>query len=148
MAVRLDAEVCLPREVGSISLVRTAVTAILGAFGVEQDCLEDIRLAVSEACANVVAHATSDDRYQVQVHVDEHTCAIDVRNSASWFDASSLEGVMPGPGSARGRGVAIIRAVMDNVALESGPQSGTIVHLVRALSFRPGGPLSRVRQEG
>ena len=52
--MHIDMAVCLPREALTVALVRTAIAHTLDLFGVDQDCLEDIRLAVSEACTNVV----------------------------------------------------------------------------------------------
>jgi len=144
--MHIDVAICLPRESETVALVRSAVGETLRTFGVEPDCVEDIRLAVSEACTNVVDHAGTDDEYEVQVHVDQDTCVIDVRNTGSGFDAAELEGVPADPLSARGRGVAIMRAVMDNVGFHSEAESGTIVHLVRALQVRADSPIGRLRR--
>ena len=51
---------------------------------------------------------------------------------------------MPNPGSPRGRGVAIMRAVMDQVDFRSEPEAGTIVHLVKDLELEPDGALARL----
>jgi len=126
-------------------LVRATVTNTLTLFGVAEDCVEDIRLALSEACTNVIDHATSDDNYEVDLHVDERECAISVRNVGHGFDSTALSGLPPDPHSARGRGVAIMRAVMDSVNFTSTPETGTVVHLVRALAAREDGAIARLR---
>lgn len=144
--MHIKVAICLPREAETVALVRAAVGETLRTFGVEPDCVEDIRLALSEACTNVIDHARSDDEYEIQVHVDQDTCVIDVRNTGNGFDAAALEGVAADPLSARGRGVAIMRAVMDNVGFRSEVESGTIVHLVRGLQVRPESPIGRLRR--
>ena len=142
--------VCLPQEAETVGLVRAAITNTLRVFGVDDECIDDIRLAVSEACTNVVQHAAGEDEYEVVVHVENGTCSVSVKNTGQGFDASSLTGVLPGPESARGRGVAIMQAVMDGVEFRSTPEQGTIVHLVRDLTFRKGGlfPASRSESGG
>ena len=139
--MRVDVAICLPQEASSVRLIRLAVTNTLSVFGVDDDCIEEIRLALSEACTNVVQHAEPADEYEVRLEVDDQRCAISVTNRGAGFDADDLRGVMPGPDSPRGRGVAIMEAVMDQVEFRSEPEAGTVVHLVKELTFRPDAPL-------
>jgi serine/threonine-protein kinase RsbW len=134
----------LPKEAETVALVRSSVTGTLLMLGVEEDCAEDIRLALSEACTNVVQHASSDDEFEVTVQVDAQHCAISVKNTGDGFDGAALRGVMPGGDSLRGRGVAIMHAVMDTADFTSSPESGTIVHLVRDLTVKDASPLARL----
>ena len=117
------------------------MTNTLTVFGVDDDCIDEIRLALSEACTNVVQHVEPADEYEVRLEVDDEQCAISVTNTGNGFDAVDLRGVMPGADSARGRGVAIMRSVMDHVEFRSVPEAGTVVHLVKTLTFRPDAPL-------
>ena len=41
----------------------------------------------------------------------------------------------------RGRGIALMRALVDTVSFESQPQAGTIVHLVKTLELEDYSPL-------
>ncbi len=145
--MRIEISLCLPRDAATVSLVRGAVVNTLLLFGVDPDCADDIRLAVSEAVANVVSHAVSEDEYEVSLAVDERTCAISVKNTGAGFDAGALNGVMPSPDSARGRGVAIMKAVMDAVNLTSSPEEGTLVRLVRDIRVSDDGPLARLQRQ-
>lgn len=124
MQVHLDIAVCLPQEAETVALIRTTVTNVLLLFGVADDCVEEIRLAVSEACANVTEHAASDDEYEVRIEVDGERCAITVKNSGDGFDAAALSGLMPDQNSARGRGVAMMHALVDHVEFRSEPNRG------------------------
>ena len=144
----LDVAVCLPKEALTVSLIRSVVRHALRTFGVTGDCIDDICLGLSEACNNVVDHAVPDDEYEVRLQVDQARCAISVRNTGEGFDAEALADVMPNPGSPRGRGVAIMRAVMDQVDFRSEPEAGTIVHLTKGLTAEPGAPLDRLRRKG
>jgi serine/threonine-protein kinase RsbW len=133
--MHLHFAVCLPRHAETVALVRTALTDTFTLFGVAEDCIEDVRLAVSEACTNVISHAGCDEEYEVAVHIDGRECAVDVRDSGEGFDAAALNGMMPDPLSAGGRGLAIMRSLMDSVNMTSSPGAGTIVHLTRTLTF-------------
>jgi serine/threonine-protein kinase RsbW len=142
--MHVDVAVCLPQEAETVALIRTAIADTLRLFGVADDCVEDLKLALSEACTNVIAHASSEDEYEVRIRVDDERCTISVKNTGGTFDAASLTGVMPDADSARGRGVAIMHAVMDKVHLTSDPQAGTIVTLVRELTLREDAPMARL----
>jgi len=142
--VHLDIAVCLPREAETVALIRTVVTNTLLLLGVEDGCVEDVRLAVSEACTNVIDHAAGDDEYEVRLEVDGNRCAISITNAGDGFDASNLSGEMPDTSSARGRGVAIMQAVVDTVEFRSEPEAGTVVHLVKTLKIRDDGALGRL----
>ena len=144
--MHVDVAVRLPQEAETVALIRTAVTNTLTLFGVDERCVEDIRLALSEACTNVIEHASVHDEYEVRVEVNDDRCAISVTNTGNGLDASGLEGVMPDASSHRGRGVAIMRAVMDQVDFTSEPEEGTIVRLEKRLSVRDDGPMGRLRR--
>jgi serine/threonine-protein kinase RsbW len=144
--VLLDVAVCLPHEAETVGLIRGVVKSALRSFRVTDECIDDICLALSEACNNVIEHAIHGDEYEVGVQVDEQHCALSVKNTAHGFDAAALRGVMPDPSSPRGRGVAIMRTLMDQVDFDSGEENGTIVHLVKTLTIEPDGLLDRLRR--
>jgi serine/threonine-protein kinase RsbW len=144
--VKLDVAICLPQESETVALIRGVVTSALRTLGVTEDCVDDIRLALSEAATNVLDHVEGDDEYEVRLQVDGDACEISVTNTGDGFDAGQLSGELPDQTSPRGRGVAIMRAVMDHVELRSEPEAGTIVHLVKTLTVEAGGPLDRLRQ--
>lgn len=54
--VDLEFAVCLPRTQRRCGLVRRVVANALICFGVTPGCVDDIRLALSEALANVIEH--------------------------------------------------------------------------------------------
>ena len=144
--MHIDVAVCLPQEAETVALIRAVVGDTLEKFGLTPECINDIRLALSEACTNVVEHAATDDEYEVRLEVDEQRCEITVKNTGLGLDAEALSGVMPDTSSARGRGVAIMRAVMHDVSFRSDPEAGTIVHLVKEIDVLPGAPIDRLRR--
>ena len=143
--MNISVALCLPRDAETVALLRAMVGSALETFGVTTACVDEIRLALTEACANVIEHAAADDEYEVRLDVDEARCQIRVTNARQPIDTAALEGVMPDPESSRGRGVAIMRAVMDHVELISEPEAGTMVHLVKTLTLNEDAPLARLR---
>lgn len=128
----------------TVSLVRAVAADALARFGVMRACIDDIGLALSEACANVIRHADESDEYEVRLEIDSVRCAITVTDTGRGLDVGDLTTTMPAPSSPGGRGVALMRALSDQVHFTSEPETGTIVHLVKALTLSPGAPLSHL----
>jgi serine/threonine-protein kinase RsbW len=144
--VQLDVALCLPQEAESVTVIRAVITAALRTLGVTDECVEDIRLALTEACTNVIEHAAPDDEYEVQLQVDDSTCQIRVKNTGTGVDFGQLDGVMADTESEAGRGVAIMHAVMDRVDFTVESETGTIVSLVKDLTLEPDGALARLQR--
>lgn len=142
--MELDVALSLPRDTETVSMVRALVVDNLRRLGVTEDCIDDIRLALSEAVTNVVQHATTEDDYEVRLQVRDLVCSVIVRDCGRGFDFESLGDAMPDPTSPRGRGVAIMRAVLDAVRFEPHPEQGTIAQLVKRLEVLPDSPLDRL----
>ncbi len=139
----LDLSLSLPRESGSVPVVRRLAVQALTAFGVEGEDVEDVELAITEACANVIDHAADTDSYEVKVELASNECAITVLDQGSGFDAAELDGVAAPVHAETGRGLALMRALVDNVAFRSEPRAGAVVHMVKALRYDHNHPLWR-----
>lgn len=143
--MELDVALSLPRDTATVSMVRALVVDNLRRLGVTEECIDDIRLALSEAVTNVVQHASTDDDYEVRLEVRDGECAVTVRDRGRGFDFTTLGDGWPDPDSPRGRGLAIMRSVLDNIRFEPHPEQGTIAHLVKHVEVLPGSPLDRLR---
>jgi len=142
--VKIELALCLPRDVETVALVRAMSLDALSRLGITEECLEDVRLALSEACTNVIEHSEADDEYEVHLVVDNARCEIRVIDAGRGFDFGSLGDVEPDDLSPRGRGVAIMKSLVDSVHFTSEPEEGTVVHLVKDLDLEPDGPLARL----
>ena len=61
-------------------------------LGVVEDGIEEIVLALTEACANVVQHAGEHEEYQVDVAIDDDVCRISVVDDGDGFDVDGGRG--------------------------------------------------------
>lgn len=124
-------------------VVRALVRSSMTELGIDSSCVDDLVLALTEACANVVAHACDDGAragdggYKVEICFDRTLCEIQVTDHGSGFDASRMEIGMPGGEAERGRGLAIIEALMDGVTFTSEPGRGTVVTFRKELALAP-----------
>ncbi len=141
--VKIDIEVFLPRDAATLPVIRHIAMCALDELGVAPAAVDDVALALTEACTNVVQHSGVDDEYAVHLVVTDAVCEISVVDTGQGFDPSALATGMA-PGSAeQGRGLAILSALVDGVRFESRPQAGTVVHLVKRLDVMGDGPLGR-----
>jgi serine/threonine-protein kinase RsbW len=143
MAMSIKLELCLPRDTATVPLVRHVLKHTLIEFGVTRRCVSDVELAITEACANVVEHAHGDDEYELVVTVGADSCEMRVVDTGRGFDHEAMADTVPDPDGDRGRGIALIKALVDHVQFESIPERGTVVHLVKDLVFESTGPLFR-----
>jgi serine/threonine-protein kinase RsbW len=132
----------LPREVATVPVVRGLIRTALAELRVRPSCVADVALALTEACANVVEHASdADDEFEVRVQIDSTTCQIRVIDTGGGFDHAAIGTEMPNTDAERGRGIVLMQALVDNVRFESLPEDGTVVHLVKALELEDDSPL-------
>jgi anti-sigma regulatory factor (Ser/Thr protein kinase) len=80
----------------------------------------ELTLACSEACANAVEHPVDPQRRRFEVEARRSDGAIDliVRDTGAWREGDDSE--------LRGRGLAIIDELMDEIEISSTPQGGQI----------------------
>ena len=134
----------LPRDALSVPVVRRVLNASMTTLGVEEDCLTDIEIALTEACTNVLDHAAQGDEYEVTAGLNDTSCVIEVVDTGRGFDADALGHAEADPSAEEGRGIQLIRALVDKVHFRSRAESGTIVHLEKELQYVTGSPLQQL----
>ncbi|WP_326822426.1 ATP-binding protein [Streptosporangium sp. NBC_01756] len=129
----------LPRDAASVPVIRQLLDASLGALGVEPQIREDIQLMLSEACSNVIQHATPSDDYMVRTELSQDRCVIKVVDAGNGFD---FAGARPSPPSTseHGRGLLIMKALADDIRFVNRHERGSIVCLEKKLRFVKNAP--------
>src|SRR4028118_591976 len=92
----------LPVDTGSVPFIRGLCRQALEHLDVERTVVDEISLALTEACANVVQHAGEHVLYEVAVSIDDRLCRISVVDDGEGFDPAALP--ERGGGSAGGGG--------------------------------------------
>ena len=127
----------IPALPAFVGVARTVVAAIATSIpGIDDDRLEDLRIAVSEACTNAVeAHQAvgRDQRVVLRCLVEQEVLQVSVEDSGNGFDPATvpprqLVGDVGQLNSERGWGLQLIRALVDDVTFEP-TDEGTAVHL-------------------
>jgi len=123
--------------------VRRVLNSSMQTLGVAEDCLTDIEIALTEACTNVLDHAAAGDEYEVIAGLDDNACVIEVIDTGRGFDAEKLGHIDADPSAEEGRGIQLIRALVDKVHFRPRAESGTIVHLEKHLDLMDASPMQR-----
>ena len=133
----------LPRDGLSVPVARRIVDTSMRTVGVEDECVDDVTLALTEACTNVLQHSGPGDEYEVRLRLCDDLCSIEVADLGRGFDADSLD-LRDAPDDAeRGRGVQLMKLLVDRVRFQSKPQAGSIVHLEKQLAYVDGSLIDR-----
>ena len=116
----------LARMPQAVALVRHELRRWLDEHGVSTEDAVDITLACSEACANAVEHPDRPGRpaFEVKAWREGDELVLAVRDFGAWTDPSSA--------GTRGRGLSMIRALVDVVEITSGGE-GTKILMRRTL---------------
>jgi len=144
-AVQITLTLCLPRDEETIAVARHIATNAIEEVGVIDDAVHDIAVALTEACTNVLKHSGPGDEYEVSLEVDGAQCIIRVVDTGHGFDSTSLGLADADVSAEQGRGIQLMRALVDQVKFISKPEAGTIVHLEKTLTFADDSLLARSR---
>jgi anti-sigma regulatory factor (Ser/Thr protein kinase) len=117
-----------PASTETLVSIRRLLRRWLAVHGAGEEELYDIVVACQEACANAVEHAYGPGHAHFEVDAEHRQARIRVivRDAGRW---------RPPRGTHRGRGLPLMRALMDTVEVEHGTD-GTVVVLERTLRSR------------
>jgi serine/threonine-protein kinase RsbW len=145
--VQVSFQLALPREEASVPITRRLIAQALKVVGVEPDTVSDVEIALSEACANVLRHAQTGDAYEVRAGFDEERAFLEIIDRGVGFP--ELDGAAGASDDAEsGRGVTLMRALMDVVRFEKRHGDSNSVVLEKQLQFGAGSPIELLRPDG
>ncbi len=137
--------VSLTREPKSVPLARRLCGLTLSALGCDADCVRDVKLAVTEACSNVIEHAHASERYELEFSVEGDLCSMRIIDAGTGFEPAA-NGHSPPPSAAEnGRGLHLIGQLVDEATCDSAPERGTGVRMVKRLHMDA--PLAKTTRE-
>jgi anti-sigma regulatory factor (Ser/Thr protein kinase) len=124
----------MPALAEGVGVVRQALAGLADALAFDPAVLSDMKMAVTEACTNVVVHAYDDKPGELEVAMTagEDDLTIVVRDHGT--------GITPKPARteppALGLGLPLIAALADSLEIEHAPRAGS--RLAMSFMCRPG----------
>jgi serine/threonine-protein kinase RsbW len=138
--MKVELALSLPREEISVPLARHVVTAALSTAGVDPACVNEVEVALSEACTNAVQHAVDGVTYEVMINISDEQVAIDVIDSGSGFGQRQAASDGEDHWSENGRGIKLIDALSDLAIFDSVEGEGGSAHMRMKLRWFQGVP--------
>ncbi len=140
-------------ETLSVPVMRRVLGDTLRGLGVDEESVYDILLAATEACTNVLTHGGRQVRgYAVVTRLGTVGCQVEVADDGAGLAARDAAEADLSPQQApvaqlpeSGRGLAVMRACVDNVTLDSRPGHGTVVTMRKHISWSTDAPLRQFR---
>ena len=127
----------LPVDAHSVPFVRALIRQALEHLRVDGHVVDEIALALTEACANVVQHAGPHEDYKVQVEIDDVRCRICVADTAAASTRPACRTEVTDSLLEGGRGLLLMRALVDRLDFQLDADGRHRVTLEKALGPHP-----------
>lgn len=126
----------VPGKPEYVGTVRLAISSLANCAGFDIEAVEDIKVAVSEACNNVVCHGKTNCEkcYEVACEVGDGRIIISVVDHAGGYDLAKYQLPVIDHPKEGGLGIFIIKALMDEVDIFSELGFGTSIKMVKYLN--------------
>jgi len=130
-------ELTVPNDAKWLTVVRLAVSGVAARLGASYEDVDDIKVAVSEACTNVIDHAFEEEAcdaavIRISCVPSDGEIAITVQDEGCGFDPAATRTVDEAdPEQEGGLGLFLIRKLMDEMDVVSRPGGGTKVVMVK-----------------
>lgn len=126
--------ISLPMQAYTVAVVRDVLGTLFDRGGLCRNCVDDILLAVSEACANAIDHGGPARDYVVEAEMGGRWCDLRISHTGRAPDAAALAErftgdhmPLPGLDSESGRGILLMRYLMDEVTFEGEPRTTVLL---------------------
>jgi len=134
MAEAYPFSLTIPSELRLLPVARLFVEAVCQAGGLDEADVNAVVLAVNEATSNVIRHAHRDRQatpLQVQCRLLSNGIEVQVLDEGPAFDLSTVPHLDPGEVRVGGRGVYLMRQIMDELTCEARPEGGNVLRMIK-----------------
>jgi anti-sigma regulatory factor (Ser/Thr protein kinase) len=121
-------------DLALLPVARAFVEAACRAGGLDRSTTYSIVLAVNEAISNVIRHAHQDlPQAELQIHCRFHPDAVEIQilDEGKPFDLSAVPHLDPGEIRIGGRGVFLMRTLMDELSCQPRGQRGNALRMLK-----------------
>lgn len=123
-------ELNIPCREAYAAVARIQAEAIARRLRFDDEKVYDIKMAVGEACGNAIEHGSSRRGVDIHYHITPTDLIIEVRDYGQGFEPPKEEIDLPlDLFSERGRGLFLMKALVEKVDIESYPGEGTLIVL-------------------
>ena len=123
--------ISLPAKSEYVSIARLTASVLANKIGFDIEEIEDIKVAVGEACNNAVLHGIDSEIFTLNFHVKDKMLEIEVVDCGSGFELEQY--IMPDLENPKenGLGLFIIKSLMDEVIVDTAKGCGTKIKMIK-----------------
>jgi serine/threonine-protein kinase RsbW len=118
-------ELRIPSKAEWVAVARLAVAAVANRLNFSIEDIEDVKLAVAEACTNCIQHAHGSDQIEITCETEPHSLTVRVRDYGRGTRPEAIRSRPVEEPRVGGLGVFLIRSLMDSVEYDVHPERGT-----------------------
>ena len=123
--MRESINMSLPSKPEYVSIARLTASFVANQMGFDIETIEDIKLAVGEACNNAILHSGSDETYKLEFIKLSDNLTIEVIDHGKGFSIEKYKKPEAEELQESGLGLFIIKSLMDSVEIETSEGQGT-----------------------
>ena len=124
-------ELKIPAKAEWVAVARLAIAAVASRLRFSVDEIEDIKLAIAEACTHCIQHATGPDAIEITCEALSDSVRITVCDRGTAPRSEDVEKLTSDDGRTEELGVFLIRALMDKVEYTTDATNGTRLCMIK-----------------
>jgi len=124
----------LPSKPEYVSIARLTASVLANNMGFNIEDIEDIKVAVGEACNNAILHGKTEvSNFDVTFHVNATRFECEVKDQGEGFNMNNyIEPDLSNP-KVGGLGIFIMKSLMDQVEINANDARGTSIRMIKTL---------------
>ncbi len=124
----------LPSKPEYVSIARLTASVLANNMGFNIEDIEDIKVAVGEACNNAILHGLNDNtNFDITFNVNSTRFECEVKDHGDGFDLQNyVEPDLSNP-KVGGLGIFIMKSLMDQVEIKPAEDHGTVIRMIKTL---------------
>lgn len=128
-------ELSIPLRSEYVGMIRLTVASVANGMGFDIESIEDIKVALSEACSNAIVHGgcSEEENFLVQLIREKERLVISVSDFGKGYSVQSVQQPKLEELNEGGLGIFIIKSLMDDVKVKSGNGQGTSITMIKNL---------------
>jgi len=128
-----------------LDFVQVVSDHVTRGVGLDEDSLHWVGVAIRESVINAIKHGNRNDadkhvfvEFETAARDDAHELRIRVRDQGEGFDPAAVANPLAPENllKSSGRGIFLIRSLMDNVLLQRAPEGGMEIRMIKRVQPR------------
>jgi serine/threonine-protein kinase RsbW len=121
----------LPSRPEFVNVARMNISVIANNMKMNYEVIQDLKVAISEACNNVILHSDSESYYEIDFIIDKEKLIVEINDFGNGFNLKDYNEPDLDDPKENGLGLFIIDSLMDEFIIETKNGNGTIIKMIK-----------------